>query len=501
MRILFLADMIGALERREAVAAIQYRDFLPLSLALARVPHGPLLGPTLLCTLIRDAGFEVELMQMAFRRQNESRLLEKLSSKPDVICITTTFILDDKALAKVIVLVKEHSPKTKIILGGPGLLANPAMRSLGDYCILGEGEENLVLLLQAIKTNTSVENIPGICFRDSSGKENMIPVGRLTPELDKIPFADWGLANRTKDEFYLLATQRGCAWRCAFCNYPALEGYKLRYRSTENVLQEMTLNFERYGIHRYMFADSTFTAPPERCLELLRGIARLPFRIEWAAFARVDTITPVLRDAMVDSGCVAVYLGIESGDQSILDKMKKNFTPEQARYSVKLLKEAGVRSTGSWILGWPGETPQSVRRTVDLAIELNCEQNNVNTFTITGLSPASLSPEKFQLLGSQTDWKHQSMSYQQALRWTNWAILKLMSHNVVIGSLFDYFWLTSVGLELNEIDEIFSKTQTLNAVSRKLKSHRGIDTVEIKSFLIKRCAEISRSAQNHPLYR
>ena len=113
MRVLFLADMLGTLERRETIAAIQYRDFLPLSLALARVPHGPLLGPTLLCTIIRSAGFQVELMQMAFRRQNEARLLEKLASKPDVVCITTTFILDDETVRKFILHVrKSQSLKT-----------------------------------------------------------------------------------------------------------------------------------------------------------------------------------------------------------------------------------------------------------------------------------------------------------------------------------------------------------------------------------------------------
>ncbi|MCM2277008.1 MAG: B12-binding domain-containing radical SAM protein [Oligoflexia bacterium] len=502
MRVLFLADMLGALERRETIASLQYRDFLPLAIALAETPHGPLLGPTLLCTIARNAGFEAELFQMAFRKHRRDALLEKLRKNPEIVCITSTFILDEDTLRKGVEFVRKHAPQATVILGGPSLLSSPEMRALGDYCLLGEAEGTLVPLLEAIRDRRLDRGIPGLCYRDTSGNEVRNPPAREA-RLDSLPLPDWSLARRRPNEFYLIATQRGCAWRCAFCNYPALEGYQLRFRSTESVIAEMRANFERYGIHRYMFADSTFTAPPDRCRQLLEAIARLPFRIEWAAFGRVDTIGPELRDAMVASGCVALYLGIESGDQAILDRMKKRFTLNQARDAVGLLRNSGIRATASWIIGWPGETPDSVRRTVDFATELACEQNNVNTFTLTDLSPAELRPGKFGIEARDESWKHSTMSYQQASRWTRWAILKLASRGVTIGSLFDFFWLASLELGLSEISDLFRKAQMLSVASRNLRNHpmkNPPDEKLLRDELLRRCAQLRKSAHSHPIY-
>lgn len=490
MKVLFLADTDtqGAIERRQSVAAIQYREFLPLALALAKAPHGPLLGPVLLATIVKNAGFEVEILECAFRRPQKERLLEKLSEQPDVICITTTYMMNVEELKKRIQSVRAHSPRSRIVLGGPSVLAQPEMRTLGDYCVLGEGEEQLPPLLQAL----------------AQGKEPTNPATStlLVADLDNIPFADWGLVDRNPGEFHLLFTQRGCLWRCAFCNYPAMEGYRMRFRSVKSIIQEITLNFEKHGIFRYMFADSTFTAPVDRCLELLEAIAKLPFRVQWAAYGRVDTITPKLRDAMVASGCVALYLGIESGDPEILRKMKKGFTVDHARTAASLLRAAEIKTTASWIIGWPGETPDSVKRTVDFATELNCDQNNINTFWLTDLSPAQLRPQAFGLSPDERGWLHATMSYSQATRWTKWAILKLISRGISIGSLFDFCWLVSLGLELDEIAELFRDVQKLLASTETLKNHFPAlaDPAVLREKLLSRCGDLSRRAQLHPIY-
>lgn len=510
MKVLFLADMLGALERREEVAAIQYRDFLPLAVTLAKTPHGPLLGPTLLSTLARDAGFEVDLMQMAFRRHQKPFLVQKLQEGPDAVCITTTYILDTETLRDAVATVRQHAPKAIIILGGPSLLANQDMRRLGDYCVLGEAEGNFIPLLKTLVTGERKPSIPGVSYFSKDGVEIISPQAPLSSSLDHLTSPDWSLARRNSDEFFLLVTQRGCSWRCAFCNYPALEGYKVRFRSVDHLIREIRQNYERHGIRRYMFADSTFTAPAERCLEFLKAIAALPFKIEWAAFARVDTITPELRDAMVASGCVALYFGIESGDPQLLQRMKKGFTVEQARAAIELIRPAKIKATASWIIGWPGETAESVKRTVDLATELNCEQNNVNTFYVTDLSPAFLRPAHFGIEETATGWSHPTMTYARARRWTQWAILTLISRQVQVGSLFDFFWLSSLGLSLDEISALFRDTQSLIALTRKLGNHLnapellarlGCSRDELESRLVRQCGELIRKAETHPLYR
>lgn len=506
MNILFLADTVGALERRKSSADLQYNSFLPLAMVMAKTPHGPLLGSTLICTIMQNAGHRVELLQMAFRKHQRKTLQCLLEKKPDAVCISTTFTLDFETLEYAVGIVRQYLPKTKIILGGPSVLTTKEMRELGDYSILGEGENSIIPLLQAIEAGEENIRIPGVWYRNAQGEEVSVPAAGLL-DMEKNPFPDWSIAKRHSEEFFLVATQRGCAWRCAFCNYPALEGYRVRLRSTENVIQEITENFEKYGIYRYMFADSTFTAPIERCLQLLNAIKRLPFKIEWAAFARVDTITPEIREAMVESGCVALYLGIESGDDATLKRMNKGFTVEQVRRAVALLKTTKIKLTASWIIGWPGETADSVRRTVDLASELNCDQNNVNTFWITDLSPANLRPEKFNLETNDLGWKHKTMSFSRATRWTRWALLTLLCRGVLIGSLFDLFWLASLGLSLDEIDQIFRSAQGILAKTSNLKNHLSADmyadigTIKEASYkLTAQCGKLLKIAAAHPVY-
>jgi tRNA A37 methylthiotransferase MiaB len=505
-KILLLADVIAPVgddNKRHTSDYIQYRGTDFLQMALAYVPHAPLLGPVLLGTILREAGYEVNLLECAFRALQRRNLRRALSAEPDYVLLTTTFIESTALVAEQVAMVRKLAPSAKVILGGPSLLSDLPMRRLADYCVVGEGERALPALLAALERGEEPAGIPGVCYFVNGEMRFTNPA--LIADLDSIPFPDWGLVRRGKDEFFSMATQRGCYWRCAFCSYPANEGYKLRFLTIPRLLEEMHRNFEKYGIRRYVFADSTFTHPHERCQEFLEKVAALPFKVQWVAYGRADTITEGLARAMRLSGCEGIFFGCDSGDEGILKKMNKRFTAAEIRRGVALLKKEGVPVTASWIVGFPGETPESVRNTLDLILELRCEQNVVHTFTVYEQAPVGLRKGTFGVEGHAMHWKHESMDSRVAARWTKWVILRMLAAGLRMGTAHDISWMSTVGFEPEQTRGFFAGAQAFSARRFRLRPSRlpeGIvpapapDEAEFYAL----CEHLRGLGQEHPVF-
>lgn len=471
-----------------------------MEVALSALPHGVPMGATMIGTVLQER-FSVEILECAFRPLQAANLQKKLELAPPIICISTTFIMDADALARHVSEIRRRSPGSKIIMGGPSLFSNTKMRDLADYCIIGEGEENILPLVERLLAGQSVSDIPGICYR-SEGKMIEVPP-RLATCMDELPLPDWSLLKRGPECFYLISTQRGCRWRCAFCTYPANEGYKLRYRSIPSLIAEIKRNYEEFGIYKYMFSDSTFSHPHDRCLEFLREVIKLPFRIEWAAFVRVDTITAELAEAMKASGCVGLFFGLDSGDDRVLLKMKKGFTVEQARKGFRFVRENKIPITASWIIGFPGETKESAANTLKLILELRAEHNSVNVFALYDEAPIGYRKEVFGIEGQGMNWKHESMNSTTASRLTNWVILSCMAAKLPLGTFFDYFWLSSAGIGTEEVVGLFRDAQIISSAGMRNKNSAGTgeDLEPVLQRVSESCKKIWSRSMAHPIYQ
>lgn len=496
MNVLFLADAMLPREAHHNLSVsndIQYSSIEVVKSTLVTVPHGTLLGPVLLSTIIKNAGHHIQLLECAFHPHQAENLLRSLKGDPDVVCLSTTYIMDYAQLKNYVTYIRKHAPRSKIILGGPSLTEDPQKRSLGDFFVLGEGEQNIVPLLECIGKNQSPE-IPGVGF--FINQTPYFTPAKLTQNMDDLPFADWSLTRRKSDDFYMLATQRGCHWRCTFCTYPINEGYKLRYRSTENILAEIKRNHSLLGIHKYMFTDATFSFPIDRCREILVSITKLPFKIQWAAYVRADTITIELAETMKKSGCIGVFLGLESGDENILKRMNKGYGTNEIRRGVHLLKKQGIPITASWVIGFPGETKESATNTLNLIKDLRCEQNMINTFTCYNTSPTGLRPQVFGLEGHGQEWKHQTMNSNEARELTRQITEDLILNDVNLGNLFDFLWLSSVGFSTQETIDFFSNIQKL--WKSKLVSNKDAD--KINHIILQTCKNLYSRSIHHPIY-
>jgi radical SAM superfamily enzyme YgiQ (UPF0313 family) len=306
-----------------------------------------------------------------------------LLKKPDVVgftCLTPRIEITLSIASK----IKEQHPEVKVIIGGTHVNA-VRIQSLYtkdiDYAIYGEAEEALIELLEAIKNNRGVENIKNLIYRQNN-RIVMNPARSFIQNIDELPFPDWSLLNlhdykdpATFNGAHMgVMTSRGCPWNCIFCSSGVTWGRKVRFRSAENVIKELEIIVSKLGIKNIMFYDDTFTLNKPRLLKICKGIIECGLSLQYYAQIRVDTIDEEVAAALVDSGCIAAALGIESGDEEILKTLRKGIKRHHIYKAVNALKSAGVPILASYIIGSPGETHESMNKTLEFAKELDTDQ-------------------------------------------------------------------------------------------------------------------------------
>lgn len=219
--------------------------------------------------------------------------------------------------------------------------------------------------------------ILGLTWRDTAGNVTRNADRPLIDPLDQIPFPARHLTNNalyfrpdTMQPQTTIVTNRGCPHSCIYCLAPVVSGKKNRYRSTDNVVAELAECVERHGIRNFLFRSDLFTQNKKWVIELCQKIIERGLDISWASNSRVDTINAEMLSWMKKAGCWIIAYGVESGDQQMLDLMKKKATVEQARDAVRLTRESGIKSSIYLLMGLPWESKQSIETNVRFAQEL-----------------------------------------------------------------------------------------------------------------------------------
>ncbi len=355
----------------------------------AGVPASPLLGISVLAgALLRDQ-HEVRVLDLNLCADFRPRLAEALSSdRPDYAGITfVTPLFQNMNL--VAGLIKEHSPKTVVIGGGPHASAMPkeTMESSRlDLLVIGEGD----LVLPEIVAGKSLSAIQGIAYRQ--GTEIIVnPPRAPIMDLDALAFPAWHLydvpkyrspgAMARKNPAGWIETSRGCPFDCCYCN-KSVFGRSFRAKSPDRVVQEIrhTLNA---GFNEIHIADDMFTTDVERVKTICRKLLYQNMRFPWSTVTgiRVDRGDQEMFDLMAKAGCYRVSFGIESGNQAILDRIGKGIRIEQVENAVSMAKKAGLETFGFFVLALPGETVTTMRETIALACRLDLDWAKVSVMT------------------------------------------------------------------------------------------------------------------------
>lgn len=305
------------------------------------------------------------------------------------------------SVKKYIEIIKRVNREAKIVLGGPHPTFEPIetmqIFKEADFAFQGEGEIGFPQLVKQLQTGAigkdSFKNIQNLIWRDE--KEIICNSREVIRNIDDLGFPAWelirpdeyptapnGIFSR-KRKIAPIITSRGCPYSCRFCGAGRMMGKRVRRRSIDSVLEEITLLKRNFGIEEIHIMDDSFTQHREPVLALCERLIKSNLNITWlSAGVRLDTLDRELLKLMEKSGCYSLAVGIESGSQRILNLMKKNLTIELIREKVALIKNnTNLRLTGFFIIGYPGETVGEINQTIDFARDLELDRANFFNFS------------------------------------------------------------------------------------------------------------------------
>jgi radical SAM superfamily enzyme YgiQ (UPF0313 family) len=343
--------------------------------SISETPSPPL-GLAYIAAALERAGVEVKVLDLVVFPYSRELLESVLKEfRPHIAGTTAVTMTFDSAL-DVIKDVKSIDPSIITVMGGPHVTfcakETISLHPEIDFIVLGEGEDTVVELAKAIDSVSDPSGIEGIAFRAKYGIVNT-GIRKTRIAVDSLPFPARHLLPlgryRALGMPVSITTSRGCPFKCIFCVGRRMVGAKVRYRNPKSVADEMEY-LAGFGFRQINVADDLFTSNENHCLKVCDEIIKRELNIKWTSFARVDTVSLKVLKRMKEAGCHTVSFGIESGNSEMLKRIKKGITLEQVVDAVKMCNEAGVSPHASFILGLPGETPETIRDTVEFGNRL-----------------------------------------------------------------------------------------------------------------------------------
>ena len=331
------------------------------------------MGLAYLTSFIEEKGHEVKVIDCQALDIDHKKLKTEIESfEPDIVGITSIAPLTRSALlaAKA---AKEALHDVTVILGGPHATFMDeqilAEEEAVDFVVRGEGEQTLLEIAQNIRDSNKVDSIKGITFRRNK-QVIRTPNRPFIQDLDKLPKPAYD--HFELDRYRLFGkkllpviTSRGCPFQCAFCVASRMFGKAYRMRSAENVLDELEWLKNVHGAEAFTFYDDTLTFDKNRLLKICDGMKNRKIGLPWDCQTRVDQVSKEILAEMKAAGCVQVFFGVESGCQQILDAVNKKTSIKQNEKAIRMAKQAGLFVTISLMIGYPGETRDTLKQTLD----------------------------------------------------------------------------------------------------------------------------------------
>jgi len=338
----------------------------------------PPLGLAYIASSLEKADHRVKIIDAIAENLTKNEVKEKIIEfNPRIVgvtCMTPTI----RGALEACEIAKECG--TIVVIGGVHLEVYPKETlsyNFIDYGIIGEGEEAIIELVDAIENHKPIDNIQGLAYKKNN--EILLNPARIVNNIDDLPFPARHLLPMEKYNSIIslypmttMMTSRGCPFRCGFC-FKRESDKVLRLRDPVKVVDEMEQVVKQYKIKEIMFYDDTFTWNKNHVIGICNEIFKRGIKVKWEAPTRVDVIDEPLLELMKKAGCIRLRYGVESGDPAILKLMNKNINIEMVKRAVKMTKKAGIEVFAYFIIGYANETPQTIQKTINLARELNCD--------------------------------------------------------------------------------------------------------------------------------
>ncbi|MFH0955516.1 MAG: radical SAM protein [Candidatus Micrarchaeota archaeon] len=321
-------------------------------------------------------------------KSNESVLAEIEEFKPQLVGISTNVVTAQagEELAK---MIKQKDPKTIVVFGGPyatNVVEKLLNRSGADCIIRGEGE---MTLLEFVKKGGNVSTIKGVSYL-KKGRLISNPDAEKIQNLDELPYPAYDLLPplsmyHSRSRYTPMAPMmmtRGCPYGCIFCSSAHtannIMGAATRKRSPKNIVGEIRMLSKKYGVRQIDFLDDNFSQDMEYANKVMDAIIKADLGVvyNFQNGLRADRLDEPLIIKMKKAGVVKVGIGVESGEQAIVDAAKKSLNLEKVRTAIGLLRKHGIIVIGFFMLGLPGETAKTMEKTIRFALETNPHMAN-----------------------------------------------------------------------------------------------------------------------------
>jgi radical SAM superfamily enzyme YgiQ (UPF0313 family) len=353
-----------------------------------KTSHPPL-GIAYLAAVLKENGYN-NIQFIDNNTIQDDKEIERLirKSQPDMVGITIMTMQLHEA-EKIAGIIKKIEKSITIIAGGPHptIMPEETLENKNiDIAVIGEGEYTFPELVKSLENKKPIGNINGICYKldgklkRTKPREPILNIDELPhPARDLLPM-EYYLSNIPQYPLIMPVTHicaiRGCPFNCSFCQPTVrkLFGNKVRYRSPENVVDEMEYVAAKYKLGSINIDGDTLTANKKWIISLCDNIKERKLDIPWYIGTRVNTVTKEILQKMKDSGCYFIQFGVESGSQRILDEiMQKGITLKQTKDCFKWCHKVGILTNANIMIGSPTETRHDIFLTYKLLKELEPE--------------------------------------------------------------------------------------------------------------------------------
>lgn len=326
--------------------------------------------------ILEKAGVEVQVLDMDAEGLTYRQALDRLASfSPDLL----GFTVSTYSFHPLLRWIKKFKQDTglPVVVGGlhvelyaEEIMTHPEI----DYMVIGEGEVPLPEFVRAFQNGRKFDGIKSIGYREK-GKVIVDKTVRVVRDVDSLPFPSLHLIKNElyfniltrRRNFTAMLSSRGCPYRCSFCNQ---NKSPYRLRSPQNFVDEIKENYQKYGIKEFDVYDSTFTASKKRVIDICEMINKEKLDVGWTIRSRVDSVNEKVLDALKSAGCHTIMYGVESSSPEILKRMRKDISLDQIRKTIAYTNKIGIETLGFFMLGYPGETNETMEDTIRFSLEL-----------------------------------------------------------------------------------------------------------------------------------
>lgn len=449
--------------------------------------------------------FQDQKVELARKLQQDEILL---------VAVTTTYYVNYIAVLEIIKFIRKHNRSARIVVGGP-LISNQVAgldspeKLNAFFGVMGadiyvnsiEGEATLVNLLHALKNNKPLDQINNLFYK--KGQTFIATSPREEGNKLSENLVDWSLFTREQPEYVNIRTSISCPFKCSFCGFPHRAG-KYQRLNPEKIIEELDSLSSVKSVKTVNFIDDTFNVPAAGYKKLLRRMIKKNYPFKWISFLRCDKLDNEMAQLMKESGCLGVFLGIESANNQMLKNMNKGITVETYYKKISLLKKHDLLVYGSFIIGFPGETGQTVADSIKFIEESGIDFYSGKLWFMEPVSGIMKEKEKYGIKGLMYEWVHNTMNYTRAIEINEQITMEIKNAAYVPDYQFSFWWalhMLNKGLKFDTLKSFLRSF--VQGLTEKLKGHPKSNmspgvTEAIRKLSIAAYKEINSNNDNKP---